>query len=130
MPVLTAKEALALKDSLNTPLVRVPQYRQIVDQRMTTLDAFKSVLAPDYQKAFVPAQSGIPNKALFRLTNIMASNPHEFAAVVRSTDQGEVNLGQDYEDAHVAIDELLFTTEIKRKMRGFLADSYGVVAAS
>lgn len=128
MPVLTAKEALALKDSLNTPLVRVPQYRQIVDQRMTTLDAFKSVLAPDYQKAFVPAQSGIPNKALFRLTNIMASNPHEFAAVVRSTDQGEVNLGQDYEDAHVAIDELLFTTEIKRKMRGFLADSYGVVA--
>lgn len=128
MPILTAKEAQALKEQLNTPLVRVPQYRQVVDRKMTTLEAFKSVMAPDYQKAWVPAQTAIPNKALFRLTNIMASNAHEFAAVVRSTDQSEVNLGQDYEDAHVAIDELIFTTEIKRKMRGFLADSYGVVA--
>lgn len=128
MPVLTAKEAYALKDKLNVPLVRVPQYRQIIDQRMTTLDAFKNVLAPDYQAAFVPAQTGSPNKALFRLTNIMAANPHEFSAVVRSTDQSEVNLGQDYEDAHVAIDELIFTTETKRKLRGFLGDSYGVVA--
>ena len=128
MPVLTAKEAQALRDKLNVPLVRVPQYRQIIDQRMTTLDAFKSVLAPDYQAAWVPAQTGSPNKALFRLTNIMAANPHEFAAVVKSTDQSEVNLGQDYEDAHVAIDELIFTTETKRKLRGFLGDSYGVVA--
>jgi len=128
LPVLTAKEARALKDKLNTPLLRVPQYRQVVDQKMTTLDAFKGVLAADYQASFVPVQSGIPNKALFRLTNIMASNKHEFAAVVRSTDQPKVNLGQDYEDAHVAIDELLFTTEIKRRMRGFLGDSYGVVA--
>ncbi|MCR4340831.1 MAG: hypothetical protein NUW01_13205 [Gemmatimonadaceae bacterium] len=128
MPVLTAKEALALKEQLNVPLVRVPQYRQAVDGRMENLDALRKVIAPDYKKTFIPVQTAIPNKALFRLTNIMASNPHEFAAVVRSTDQGEVNLGQDYEDAHVAIDELIFTTEIKRKLRGFIADSYGVVA--
>ncbi len=128
MPILTAKEAYALKASLNVPLTRVPQYRQVVDGRMTTLDAFKSVMASDYQKAWVPVQPNLPNKALFRLTNIMAANPHEFSASVRSTDQSEVNLGQDYEDAHVAIDERLFTTEIKRKLRGFLGDSYGVVA--
>lgn len=128
MPILTAKDAKKLKESLNQAPVRVPQYREIIDQRMSTLDAFRQVIAPDYQKAWVPAQTSIPNKALFRLTNIMASNPHEFSASVRSTDQTEVNLGQAYEDAHVAIDELIFTTEIKRKMRGFLGDSYGVVA--
>ena len=128
LPVLTASEAKALKDELNQPLTRVPQYRQIIDQRMTTLEPLRNVIAADYRKAWVPAQTGLVNKILFRLTNLMAANPHEFKAVVRSTDQGEVNLGQDYEDAHVAIDERIFTTEIKRRLRGFLGDSYGVVA--
>lgn len=130
MPLIKGPaEVEKLKSEMRTPHTRVIELRQIVDRRMNpTLDQLSGILAPDYQKSFIPSQTGVPGKSLARLTNIMASNATELRIRVRSTDTAKINLGQKKEHAHEAIDEKLFPQTVKRKMRQFLADGYTIVA--
>lgn len=130
MPKLeTEADIKTLRAQLRTQShTRIPQYRQIIDRRMDTLEAVKSVLSPDYQKAWVPYQSGAPAKSLYRLTHIMASNASEIRYKARSTDPSRIKAVQEHEDGHEALDPLLFPIVVRRKMYAFLGDSYTVVA--
>jgi len=108
--------------------VRVPQYREIVDRRQKALDAVRTVLAPDYQKTWVPYQTDAPARALYDLTNIMASNEREIRYKARTTDPAKIAAVQRHEAGHEALDAQLFPMPTLRRMYSFLADSYTIVA--
>lgn len=130
MPKLrTAEDILALKEQMRRQRpIRIPQYREVVDGSLSTLDTLKKALAPDYQKVFVPRQPSITAKAGFRMVSIMASNQSEVRYKARAPDESIINRVQKHEDGHVAIDPLLFPMPVIRSMYSFLFDGYTIVA--
>jgi len=127
--IRTASDVRRLREAMRTDHVRLRDFRKVVDRKMLdVLSPLKGILAPDYQKSFIPSQTGVPGKALFRLTNIMSSNSVELRVRVRSTDPAKVNLGQKMEHALEAINDQLFPMPVRRRMRQFLVDAYTVMA--
>lgn len=125
----TVEDALAFRDSFTQKkLTRIPQYRQITDGKLESLASLKEVMAADYQKAFVPYQTGIVAQTLYDMTNIMASNQSELRYKARSTEAAVITKVQAHEHGHEALDPLLFPISVRRRMYSFLADSYTVVA--
>jgi hypothetical protein len=110
MPVIkTAKDALEFKRSFTSKkLTRIPQYRQITDGKMTSLEALREIMAADFQKAYVPYQTGIVAQVLYDMTNIMASNQSEIRFRARATDPQIIADVQAHEQGHEALDPILF----------------------